>query len=545
MSPWKDVPADLSFLWFTAGIGVFAALGLLFCRWPGWVGFPLSILAIRFGVDAGIAPLTRYKFGLGELLVEDVTIIGPAPTDEIAGAVMLLALGYGSIAAGMLAIRAFATRALPARTALPHLSAEAAQRGYRASTWIYLFGVAVNLTAIYIAGTGLEVEDIAATRAAFTNEAAYGNAWFNYAWTLKTTMQIGALGMLIFAYRLRRHIATAWAANLLYFLVQPVFGGRTAVIVGGLALALVYHHGVRKMRAGSLLVIALVVLGGLAYIATVRHKAESLSQAIAMSVMQVGSSRAMEEVAFARREFPDRVPYFDGSTIIAGLSMALPGLDVGKNLWLSLEDEFLGRGYRTAEGIGGQTISTTGESYMNFGIAGVIGIGLLAGGLFGVVYEWQRRNPGNPFAVLLAAMVTVVFVVAIYKKLPTRISDIPLRILLPLGFVAAYATGGRVYRGYAMLVGTVLAGLAVFRLTTSPMVKYATLLPIVAMLLYSVHAQVTFGRVDALRRRLGHRAAGRFVDMMASPRVGNVKDASATGEGDSRPSQPYGGRASP
>jgi oligosaccharide repeat unit polymerase len=501
------VSADLSFLWLTAGFGVLAALGLLLSRWPGWVGFPLSILAIRFGVDAGIAPLTRYEFGIGQLKVEDVTIIGPAPADEIAGAVAMLALGYGSIAAGMLGVRAFASRAVPPDAAAQPMSMDVAKRGWRASVWVFLFGILVNTFAVLVAGTGLEFDEIASTRAAYTNQAAYGSAWFNYAWILKTTMQIGALGMLVFAYRLRRNVALAWGANLLYFAVQPIFGGRTAIVVGGLALALTYHHGIRKLRTGSVLLIVAAVLGGLMYIATVRHKAGSVPQALAMSVTQLGSSRAMEEVAFARREFPENVPYFMGSTIIAGFSMALPGLDVGQNLWRTIEDEFLAPGYRTAAGIGGQTISTTGENYMNFGIVGVIGIGLLAGMVFGSVYEWQRRNPANPFAVLLAAMITVVFIVAIYKKLPTRMSDIPMRMLVPLGFIAAYAAGGRIFRGYAQLAALVLAGLVLFRLTTSPLVKYLTLLPIIAIFVYSVYAQVIFGRVALLRRRPGGPAA--------------------------------------
>lgn len=500
--------ADLSFLWLTAGFGVLAAVGLLFSRWPGWVGFPLSILAIRFAVDGGIAPINRYLFNVGLLRVEDVTIVRPAALEEIGPAVALLMLGYGCIVLGMFAARAFAGRKGPVPAHPQQMSLETAYRGYRGAVWLFLGGTLINVVAVIIAGTGLDdIGEIAATRAAFTNQAAYTSVWFNYAWILRPSMQIGALAMLLFAYRLRRHIAVAWGANVLYFAIQAIFGGRTTIVVGGLVLAIIYHHGIRKLNARMLLLITAVVLSALVYIATERHKAGSVPQAIGMIAFQITSSRAMEEVAFARRDFPDKTPFFYGSTIISGLSMSLPGLDVGENLWRSLQDRYLGAGYRTALGIGGETISSTGESYMNFGYPGVVFIALMAGIIFGSVYEWQRRNPTNPFALLLAALITTVFIVAIYKKLATRLSDIPMGLLVPLGFVAAYAAGGRFLRTWSVLAGVIVLGLVLFRLTRADVVKYVTLCFIVAVYFYSVYVQVSFARIDEYRRRRLEKAA--------------------------------------
>lgn len=500
--------ADLSFLWFPVVFGLGSAVFLLFSRWPGWVGFPLSILAIRFGVDAGLSPLVRYQYEIGRLQVEDVTIVRPPAMDEVGGAVFTLLLGYGCIALGMLLVRSFARRVVPAAAHPQQASLETARRGYRAASWVFLFGLFLNIVTVKMAGSGLDdLGEIAATRAAFTNQAAYSSAWFNYAWTLRSCMQIGAIAMLIFAYRMRRNIPISWAANVLYFAVQAIYGGRTTIVVGGLVLAIVYHHGIRKIRSASLLLIVGVVISALSYIATVRHGAGSIPQAVVMSVSQLASSRAMEEVAFARREFPDRLPYFYGSTIVSGLSIALPGTDVGKNLWRTIELEYLGPNYKRT-GIGGQTISTTGESYMNFGIVGVVLVGLIAGLVFGSVYEWQRRNPTNPFAVLLAALVTAVFIVAIYKKLGTRLSDIPMRMLVPLGFIAAYAAGGRFLRTWAMMGSAVLVGLVLFRLMRADLIKYLTLAAIIAVYYYSIVVQVGFTRVENRRRMALTRRSG-------------------------------------
>ena len=72
---------------------------------------------------------------------------------------------------------------------------------------------------------------------------------------------------------------------------------------------------------------------------------------------------------------------------------------------------------------------------MNFGLPGVIGVGLIVGILFGTIYEWQRCNRANPFALLVAVLTTLAFIIVIYKKLPVRIADMPLEILVPVGFL--------------------------------------------------------------------------------------------------------------
>jgi hypothetical protein len=139
----------------------------------------------------------------------------------------------------------------------------------------------------------------------------------------------------------------------------------------------------------------------------------------------------------------------------------------------------------------------------------VVFIALLAGILFGSVYEWQRRNPTNPFALLLAALVTTVFVVAIYKKLPTRISDIPMRMIVPLGFIAAYAAGGKFLRTWSALAAGVILGMAMFRLTLSDVVKYVSLIFIIIVYYYSMYVQVSFGRIEEYRRRRLQKVTGR------------------------------------
>ena len=71
--------------------GISIAALLLVCRWPGWVGFPFSILCLRFAVDAGISPFVRYGLEAGKLVITDVTIIVPLRSEEIPLAVAFLA----------------------------------------------------------------------------------------------------------------------------------------------------------------------------------------------------------------------------------------------------------------------------------------------------------------------------------------------------------------------------------------------------------------------------------------------------------------------
>ena len=477
--------------WVSALIGLSGSIVFLWLRWPAWVGWPLSILLLRFGIDAGIAPLVRYYFGFSQLEVTDATIIIPASMHEIPSAIGILALGYGSIAVGMILIRVFFNA--PVLRNQNFFLEVNYHRAYRGSYLLFLFGVFLWLFSMQHAARGLSLGEIASTRAVFTNEAAYGNALFNYAWLLRDSMQVGALGMLVSSYRLKRWIAIAWAANVFSIAILPVFGGRTAVIVSGLVLALVFHYGVRKLKLISLVYIVGIVLAGLVYIAVVRHGISSPTQAFAVSIMQVSSSRAIEEVAFAVRNFPEHVEYFQGETFKAGLGHFLPGLKVGENLWRQLEDSFLGK-YYIVKGIGGQTISSTAESYMNFGISGVVIVGLIAGIFFGSLYDLQRRNPGNLFALLLAALTTTVFIVAIYKKLPIRISDIGIQVLIPIGFLATWVSGRREMWKFSFAVIVIVLGLLLFKITAFHYFKYLSFAGILFLYFFSIKNIVKFNQ---------------------------------------------------
>lgn len=474
--------------WAAASVGIGGAVLLLFLRWPGWVGLPLSILLLRYGVDAGLSPLLRYEYGWGKLQMTDVTIIGPVMAEDIPRAIGVLTLGYGSVLIGMVLVRLFG-----ASKGLNNVPSIGSTRDYyyyrkafQGSYLLFGFGIFLYAVALLFAGKGLSLSEIASTRAVFTNREAYGNVLFNYAWLLKDTAQVGAIGMLLFAYRLRKHIRLAWLANFIYLGIQPLFGGRTAIVVGGLVIGMAYHYGIKKLKPLSMALVMIPVMIGLVYVATVRHGHTSIPDAIKASLTQMASTRALEEVAFSLENFPKRVEFYNGSTLIGGIAHAVPGLKLksAKNLWLSLEERFVNR--RTAQGIGGQTMSTTSENYMNFGMPGVILIGCLLGLFFGTVFEWQRRRPNDPIALLIASLMISVFIIAIYKKMALRISDIPIQILLPTAFITAWAAGRVFVVKMGMIFAFVIVGLAAFKLSGVAYLKYISFVAMILLYMYAI-----------------------------------------------------------
>jgi oligosaccharide repeat unit polymerase len=424
--------------WIVSSVGFVGATYFFFgARWLGWIGIPMVLLFIRYTVDSGLAPLITKEMGI-RYLTGDASVIFPATPSDVPLAITTLTLGYGSILFGMLVVRFFGSFNRVKAAAIPLTEEQQHNLDmhyFKGSMLLFFIGCFINGIIIVYAGMGISFSEIASTRALFTNESAYGSVIFNYARLFRTSMLFGALGMLIFSYRLNRNKMFSILAVLSYIAIQPIFGGRTVLIVSVLYAIFIFHYAIRKVRIRDAIIWLVILYIGLLYIASLRHGHVG-GGAAAQTLLQFLVNRCVDEVAFAINNFPAKADFLGGSTIVAGLTHLIPGLKYDAvGLWRTLQDLFL-PSYIIKHQQGGQTLSTTAESFINFGYTGVIWLGILYGVFFGGIYEWQRKNPGNPFIILIVAGVTLtVFFIGIYKKMPTRISDFPMTILLPVAAI--------------------------------------------------------------------------------------------------------------
>ena len=179
---------------------------------------------------------------------------------------------------------------------------------------LFLFGLMCNVICIASAKTGLSLSEIAATRAVFTNENAYKSFLFNYAWLMKTNMQIGAWGMLLFSHPKTFARKFSWLANICYILIVPVFGGRTSALLSVIGLTLVYNYGVKPLSYKQVVVSLLAGILILSSISIVRFGVKSPVSVIIGGAISVFTNRTLDEAAFALKEFPQKINFLKGKS---------------------------------------------------------------------------------------------------------------------------------------------------------------------------------------------------------------------------------------
>jgi hypothetical protein len=434
-----------------------------------WLGLPLAIVAARAAVDAGLPLLLPAAIDRAEVF----GFIGsPSTSEQVIGAT-LLSVSYASIAAG------FVWAAKMVRGRSVHVASHTADytRVLRAGITMFAVGLLAHAVVFAFLTQQVSLTGIAAARAAFTAESALSSSLYHYARLLMPALTVGALAIVLASGHVRQHTATAVIAAAVCVGVQALLGTRGGTIKTALAIACVWHYGVRPIRPRQAVIGALAVIIGLGYINLVRFGADSASEITRLAASSILVTRSVPDAAYAVRTFPDDHPYLDGETVIAGLSHALPGLKTdARNFWEFVVDEYYG-GVSPMAGLGGGNFALAAEHYANGGWLATVGLGIAFGAVFGILFELQLLRPRNPFLLILAAYTLTVFVGAIEGRIAQLTATLAFGGIIPVASLAAMAVPGSPlaarFRGFlGAIVVTVVMYLLVQSLGVLPEFRY-------------------------------------------------------------------------
>ena len=305
---------------------------------------------------------------------------------------------------------------------------------------VFAFGLVVNGVVLYLLLSNVSLGSIAASRAVFTVTEVLQSRVFSLARLFSPTLQVGALGMLLFGAGVKKRFRLALLGLLAAMAVQAVFGGRGGTIRVVLAAIILFHHGVRPIRVRNLALAGFALFAGLAYIAINRFGQTSLGPAVFVLARGFLVSGNVHDAAFAMRAFPSEMNYFGGATILAGLTHVIPEFPVpgARNLWYELMD-YYNSGVNVQSGIGGGNLALAAEHYMNLGIAGVVVFAGLFGLICGAVFEWQRRDTRNPFLLIFATQTVLTFLGGMESRAAQSIGGLAMSSLMPVGVLTVLA----------------------------------------------------------------------------------------------------------
>lgn len=422
-------------------LGFCLMLCLARSKWPGWMGLPFFVMVGSVVLGVGISPLAARFLGY-----RNVTIAGVAQPEEIPASIALILLNALMVTFGMMLAWLLWDRGDPATKFVSDVSYSpyVLSRTWNASLMMFLFGVLCNVLVLHFLLRDYSLLELAFARALFSAEIE-GNAIYHYARLLSSTMVIGAWGMLLFSAESRIRMGLAAVANSAVVILQVLYGGRTRVIIALLAIMVLYHYGIKRMRLQRIVILAIAGLMGLFAIQLLRMQAGSFSDALLGIGADVLVSGDINEAAFALKMFPEQVPFLGWGVLVGGLSHLFPTL--GKHIpwagsiWMSLVKHLFG-GQNPMSGIGGEHYAPAAEHYMQFGLSGVIFLGLAIGLFYGRLFTWQKQQPRNLFLLMFTTYTFLAFFVSVMNgKMATWVGGMGFAVLLPVGVLASMRHG--------------------------------------------------------------------------------------------------------
>ncbi len=498
---------------------LFFGFGLFFCiaksRWPGWMGRPFLVPVGVVILDLGITPLMAQFMGY-----RTISVAGLAWPEEVPAAAALILLNAFAIAMGMVIAWHLWDRNQPPMKSYSVIqySPNTSARAWKISFAMFLFGASCHAVVLHFLLSDNSLLKISAERALFSSEQTLLSPYYNYARLLSETMIIGAWGMLLFYGKTRIRKQLAIIANSLTILLHMLYGGRMAVIMTLLAIMILYNYGIKPMRPKQIALFVVLALIGLLPIQFMRLQAIGFKDAFLGIISDISITGSINEAAFALRAFPERVPFLSWGVLFGGLGHLFPTLGDhipwAKNLWISIVD-YMFAGQNPSGGIGGEHYAPAAEHYMQFGLKGVIFLGLAFGLLYGRLFVWQKQQPRNLFLLMFSTYIFMAFFVSIMDgKMAPWVGRMGFGVLLPVGFITAMTVGRR-WSELALIGPLFLCALSFFlrRLVDSDIFDYTFAAALVPAYLISLKF---INRANPSTVRIWRGAFGKVVESEAT-----------------------------
>jgi len=425
----------LAFIILFAG-SCFLAI-LVKAKWPGWLGMPLAFIVLCIIRDLGTTHIV--DFYMGNYWVNPTE--GIAAPDEINTAYFLVLLNYIALSVGMVAV-------IIAKCLLPHkknpvistsYSPRMCSRAWKASLLLFLFSILCQTIVFYFLLREFSILDIASSRAVFSAETATTIPLFCYARLLSGSMPIAVWGMMLFAGQKRNRMIIAVIGIISVVLFEVTFGSRMQLVANVFGIAVIYHYGIRQLGLRQTFLLAAMMLLALLMIQYVRLGVPDIREGVKNIAVDVLMTKSVNKAAFATRHFPEDVPFIGIGFISNELSKLVPTIRRymvwNRNIWDDVVEHLRG-GHSGFKGKGGNHYTPAAESYMQFGIRGVVFIGFFIGLLYGLIFSWQKRHPNNVFLLMFATYAFVSLAMGLVNgKMLSWVSSMGFGAILPIGFL--------------------------------------------------------------------------------------------------------------
>jgi hypothetical protein len=365
--------------------------------------------------DLGIGPLTKIYQADAYAQRFGGTPIPLASDDAILPALRLGLALYGSILAGLFVgdrISAMGSRSKDRNCPRTHYDDFGeAHNLAQVSTWAcWGLGMAAVFMILDSLGGLSQLAEIMRERRLFSSEDFLGANFSGYLVLLTHLAPVGALMLLAMA-RSREQVLLALLACGFALFSHAAFGGRWRTLSFLASAAIVWAERVSPLRKRHWIAFGLAILILMALVNGIRTG--TLRDPFGALWETVLYSNRIDTIVLIQETFPWLSPFTGGTGFLAALGNLIPGAIIpgAEVTWATLV-EVLFKGRNPHLGIGGESIHSSAQLYLNFGLPGVLVGGFLLMAPFGVLFGWHRRHRGELLATVVYARVLPQIVLA-------------------------------------------------------------------------------------------------------------------------------------
>ncbi len=402
-----------------------------------WLGYPFTILLVQATRDLGVEPLFKYFTGFEYSEVYFYERV--SGVDAFKGWFVIFT-GYICVAAGLAIGKRVWSRALSSQrfSTQEHITypGQYYDTGWAVSLLFFVLGLFANGVVFTVLLGNYSLFGLSSYRAVYSAELA--TPIVGYMRIISPAMQFGALGMILFSSGKTGRLRMGLLATISNIVVEIFYGGRAKVIYAVFCLIVAYIYIDEKVRWKYILRYVVLGLGGLSMIGFLRYGVEEIWHAplSAVNFLLASESARLDEAAWLVSVFPDRIPFTGWINAIGAAARFIPYLQIpgSKTLWGYVIDYYFS-GENPWSGTVGGNYPSFAEFYTWGGYPSIIVFGFLAGVLFSLVFEWQRRDRKNIYLSLFHIIVLMYF----FKGLQTRMPEILGTIGLAFVFITLMA----------------------------------------------------------------------------------------------------------
>ncbi|MEW6671031.1 MAG: O-antigen polymerase [Thermodesulfobacteriota bacterium] len=422
--------------YINSAIGILLCLKLSKTKWPNWLGSPLLLLGLLVTHDLGVGPLANIWFDIPF----SSFIYTKATFSERIPAIFLIFLTYFTIVSGMI----FSKMAWPNKSVFYEEKGNSQiytqfqiSNGWTVSVLFFWIGFIANILVIAYLLPGRSLLGIMSERAVYSDLEVLSATEFHYFRLLSVLMQIGALSMMYFSNGKSWRLKIAITGMVLFIFFQAIYGGRARVIFSVIMMVMAYHYGFKSIKFSQLIKFILLGVSFLLFISFVRFGVGSVSEGLYSLLARILMSHRLDQTALVYYYFPNFVPYTGAINILGSIIRFLPAISIPgtSNMWMAIVNTFY-YGNNPFGGIGGENYATAAELYSWNGYWVVILFSFTIGVLFGIVFEWQRRNRNNWFVKLLTIYVWITLF-STESRLADSFGSI-IYIFVPIALMASF-----------------------------------------------------------------------------------------------------------